>query len=223
MIPKSPDADSIDKYRPIALANFKFKILSKILADRLASILPNIISKEQRGFIKGRNIKDCIAITSEAINLLDKKCFGGNLALKIDISKAFDTLRWDFLLKVLNCFGFNSTFCHWIHVILQSAKVSISINGSQHGFFNCNRGVRQGDPLSPLIVDEGKVSLINGTREVFVPSHCFYVDDLMVFCKGKNSSLISLKELFTKYATCLGQIVNINKSSIYAGGISDRD
>jgi len=111
LIPKSPDDDSIDKYRPIALANFKFKILSNILADRLAPILPNIISKEQRGFVQGRNIKDCIAITSEAINLLDKKCFGGNLALKIDVSKAFDTLRWDFLLKVLNS-GFNSTFCH---------------------------------------------------------------------------------------------------------------
>jgi len=127
LIPKSPDADSIDNYRPIALANFKFKIISKILADRLAKILPNIISKEQRGFIKGRNIKACISLTSEAINLLDKKCFGGNLALKIDVSKAFDTLRWDFLIKVLKCFAFNNIFCDWIQAILHSTKISISI------------------------------------------------------------------------------------------------
>jgi hypothetical protein len=102
LIPKTPNADSIDQFRPIALANFKFKIISKVLADdRLAQILPSIISKEQRGFVNGRNIKDCICLTSEAVNLLPKKAFGGNLTLKIDISKAFDTLRsWDFLLNV---------------------------------------------------------------------------------------------------------------------------
>lgn len=60
LIPKSPNADSLDQFRPIALANFKFKIITKVLADRLANILPTIISKEQRGFIRGRNIKDCI-------------------------------------------------------------------------------------------------------------------------------------------------------------------
>jgi hypothetical protein len=112
LIPKNNNADTIEQYRPIALANFQFKIISKIMAVRLAIILPNIVPKEQRGFIRGRNIKDCIALTSEAINLLDKKCFGGNLALKIDVSKAFDTLDWGFLMNVLRGFGFNETFCH---------------------------------------------------------------------------------------------------------------
>jgi hypothetical protein len=83
----------IDQYRPIAMANFKFKIISKIIADRLANILHSLISEEQMGFIQDRNIKDCICIASEAVNLLHNKAFGGNLALKIDISKAFDTLE----------------------------------------------------------------------------------------------------------------------------------
>jgi hypothetical protein len=130
LIPKSPSADSIDLFRPIALANFKFKIISKVLADRLAQILPHIISEEQRGFVKGRNIKDCIALTSEAINVLDKRSFGGNLALKIDVSKAFDTLNWNFLIMVLKKFGFTDVFCNWIIAILHSATMSISINGS---------------------------------------------------------------------------------------------
>jgi hypothetical protein len=72
--------------------------------------MPGIISKEQRGFIHGRQMKDCICVTSENIYLTHKKSFGGNLALKIDISKAFDTLDWDFLLKVFHAFGFNFTF-----------------------------------------------------------------------------------------------------------------
>jgi len=92
LIPKQENADSIDQFRPIALANFKHKILTKILADRLAQIMPTIISKEQRAFIHGRNIRDCICLTSEVVNLLHNKCFGGNVAMKIDISKAFDII-----------------------------------------------------------------------------------------------------------------------------------
>ncbi|MCI15802.1 RNA-directed DNA polymerase (Reverse transcriptase), partial [Trifolium medium] len=148
--------------------------------------MPAITSVQQRGFIKGRNIKDCICVASEAINVLHKKSRGGNLAVKVDIAKAFDTLNWSFLLKVLNAFGFNQKFCNWIHAILQSAKISVSFNGRQHGFFSCSRGVRQGDPLSPLLfclaeevisrsitkmVREGKLKLITGNRSFNVPSH----------------------------------------------------
>nr|ABN08012.1 RNA-directed DNA polymerase, putative [Medicago truncatula] len=79
-----------------------------------------------------------MVLTYEAVNLLHKKAYGGN----IDIAKAFDTLEWSFLLKVLKDFGFNLTFCNWIEVILNSA------NGKQHDFCKCTRGVRQGDPLS---------------------------------------------------------------------------
>lgn len=76
------------------------------------------------------------------------KAFGGNLVLKFDIRKAFDTLDWSFLLKVLQDFGFNETFRHWIRVILASTKLSLSVNGKEVGFFACKRGVRQGDSLS---------------------------------------------------------------------------
>lgn len=125
LIPKQDNVDSIDQYRPTALANFKHKILTKIIADRLAQIMPTIISKEQRAFIHGRNIRDCICLTSKAVNLLHKKCYGGNVALKIDISKAFDTIDWKFLLKVLNAFGLNRKFCNLIEVILNSAHLSV--------------------------------------------------------------------------------------------------
>ncbi|MCH86215.1 RNA-directed DNA polymerase (Reverse transcriptase), partial [Trifolium medium] len=118
LLPKTPYASSIDQYRPIAMANFKFKIISKIIADILASILPSIVSEEQKGFIHERNIKDCLCISSEATNLLHNKSYG--------------------------------VFCNWILAILQSAYFSVSINDKSHGFFNCSRGVRQGDPLSPL-------------------------------------------------------------------------
>jgi ribonuclease HI len=235
LIPKSPEATSIDQYRPIAMANFKFKVISKILADRLASILPSIISDEQKGFIHDRNIQDCICIASEAVNLLHNKSFGGNLALKIDIRKAFDTLDWGFLLKVLKAFGFNDIFCNWINVILHSAFLSVSINGRSQGYFKCSRGVRQGDPLSPLLfclaeevlsrsisklVNQGVLNQIKGTRNCWVPSHSFYADDLLIFCKGNLSGLKALKNLFDQYALESGQVISPSKSTIYSGSIT---
>jgi hypothetical protein len=93
--------------------------------------------------------------------------------------------------------------------------------------------VRQGDPLSPLLAEEvlsrsisiladkGMIDLIAASRNNSIPSHCFYADDLMVFCKEKMSSLGHLKFLFTRYATCSGQIMNIRKSFIYSGGITN--
>lgn len=93
LIPKTPQADVIDQFRPIALANFKFKIISKVLVDRLTSIMQNFISNEHKGFVKGISIKYCIGLASDVINLLYKKSHGGNIALKVDISKYFDSLN----------------------------------------------------------------------------------------------------------------------------------
>ena len=73
------------------------------------------------------------------------------MGLQIDIRKAFNTMRWDFLIKVMKNFGFSDTFCSWIDNILNSPRISILVNGQPVGFFGCSRGVRQGDPLSPLL------------------------------------------------------------------------
>jgi len=217
------------------MANFKFKIISKILADRLAQIMPSLISRQQRGFIHERNIKNCILIAFEAINLLDTKPFGGNIILKVDITKAFDTLEWDFLIHVLKKFGFGDVFCSWIMAILESTHLSISINGSMHGYFKCTRGVRQEDPLSPLLfclaeevlsrgisklVEDGDLELMTGTRRCQVPSHTLYADDIMIFCKGKISCINALINLFSRYAQASGQVVSSSKSTIYSSSIS---
>ncbi|XP_058781014.1 uncharacterized protein LOC131655124 [Vicia villosa] len=236
LIPKTNDANCIEQFRPIAMANFKFKIISKILADRLGSILPNIISNEQKGFIAGRNIKDGICLTSEAINILGNKSFSGNVALKIDIAKAFDTLNWDFILSTMHCFGFNSKFCGWIHTILKSAALSICVNGKMAGFFNCSNGVRQGDPLSPLLfciaedvlsrgiqhsIDNNMINLTRANRFCTVPSHTFFADDLMIFCRGDIKSMNAISALLEEYALNSGQICNGSKSIMYAGGLSN--
>ncbi|CAN6718330.1 unnamed protein product [Malus baccata var. baccata] len=115
---------TIAQYRPITLANFLFKIIPKILADRLGPIATRVISPQQTTFLKGR----------QEFNFMDKKAFGGNVGIKVDIAKAFDSLNWDFLLHVLSSFGFSSIFMDWLRVLLQSARLSILVNGTPHGF-----------------------------------------------------------------------------------------
>lgn len=215
LIPKVSGAQTIGEFRPIALANFQFKIVTKILADRLAIITMRIISPEQRGFIRDRNISDCIILASEAVNVLDKKRFGGNVIMKVDIKKAFDTLDWHFLIAVLQRFGFSPVFTDWILNILHSARLSILVNGKAVGFFSCSRGVRQGDPLSPLLFClaeevlsralsiarvEGRIESLFYFRGVSLPTHILYADDVLILCAGTKRNIRCVLRIFNDYS-----------------------
>ena len=107
LILKVEDAISITQFRPIALENFLFKIIPKILAVRLSHVVQHIISPQQAAFIPGRRITDYIGLVSECFNVLDKKSRGGNMRV---LAKAFDTLDWSFLLRLLTNFGFSTCF-----------------------------------------------------------------------------------------------------------------
>lgn len=234
LIPKVQGAKSMGDYRPIALANFQFKIVTKIVADRLAIITSRIISIEQRGFIRDRNIADCVILASEAINSLGKKQYGGNLAMKVDISKAFDTLDWNFLVMVLNNFGFSNVFINWILVILNSARLSILVNGKAVGYFSCSRGVRQGDPLSPLLFciakevlsralfdssARGRLTPMSYCCRMTFPTHILYADDIMIFCTGLKINVRELLSIFHKYSKVSGQRINTVKSHFFTGNM----
>ncbi|KAK9949447.1 hypothetical protein M0R45_004967 [Rubus argutus] len=174
-------------------------------------------------------------ISTDVINAVQsffRKCSSGNIAIKLDISKAFDTLDWGFLLRVLRAFGFDLAFTNWLHCILNSAYISVSINGSSCGFFSCSRGVRQGDPLSPLLfclaeevlsrgisqlVAKGKIDTIAAPKKVTVPSHVLFADDIMIFMQGNSQSLRALNRFLNAYAKNSGQVVNKAKSSIFLG------
>lgn len=185
---------------PIVMVNFKFKIIYKVLANILDQVLPHIISKEQRGFAHGREINNCICLASEAINLIRKKAFGVNFSLNINTSKAFDTLNRGLFHKVINKFSFKSIFCNWFHVILSFSYISIYINGAYQGLFKCGIWMRQGYPLHPLLfciledvlsksiaklIVDGKLAQIKGVRPFFDPSHCLYVDDVIIYYNEK--------------------------------------
>ncbi|KAI9161280.1 hypothetical protein LWI28_016006 [Acer negundo] len=137
-----------------------------------------------------RHIEDCIALASDCVNVLQKKCYGGNLAMKIDIRKAFDTLDWSFLCRVLQAFGFSSVFVDWIDGILRSSRLLVLFNGVPEGYFCCFRGVRQGDPLSPLLF---------GIAEDFLNR---------LLTRGTQKNLKHIMGAFRDYGDISGQLVN---------------
>ncbi|XP_026383881.1 uncharacterized protein LOC113279405 [Papaver somniferum] len=183
-------------------------------------------------FLKGCNIHENISLASEMVNELHLKRKVVNIGLKLDISQGFDTVSWAFVLEVFRRYGFSEKWCSWILNILISARIFILLNGSPKGYFKINRGLRQGDPLYPLIFvliedvlsinisklfHDKKMSHMV-TRGGISPTHLFFADDIMIFCKGNLKSLHNLVDLLGKYQTASGQTVCRQKSKIYYGG-----
>ncbi|CAJ2657200.1 unnamed protein product [Trifolium pratense] len=172
-------------------------------------IASKIISTHQRGFIPGRHISNCVIVTSEAINILSKKCFAGDIALKIDIQKAFDTIDWLFFMYVLRKFGFGNTFCDWISEILHSARLSVLVNG------------RGAYPVHLQGNDGRCFTTYDPCRGMQVPSHVLYADDIMIFCKALKKNIKQLLLIFKLYGQASGQLINHQKSKFYVGSISN--
>lgn len=124
-------------------------------------------------------------------------------AMKIDLKKAFDSVRWEFLFDVLNHFKFPPKFIFWLRACITSTKFSVKVNGSLCGFFKGAKGLRQGDPLSPyvfvIIMEALSLSIAKGssnpnfqyqwrTKHLGITHLCF-TDDLILFCHGDKSSV----------------------------------
>ena len=189
----------IKNYKPITLLNVDYKILSKILAKRMKTVLSEIIHLDQVGYMANRNIGEAIRLIDDIIfhcMTYKQDCF----LIAVDFEKAFDSVSHTFLLKVLQLFGFGPSFCSWVTTIYSGITSCVMNGGFSTGYFDITRGVRQGDPLSPylfLVVIEILAHVLKdnvfqgvkfGDSEV---RHAIYADDMSIFVKNK----VSIKRL----------------------------
>ena len=136
--------------RPISLVEGLYKILSKVLANRIKRVMDKVISKSQNAFVEGRQILGVVLIANEIVDSTLRMKESG-LVCKLNIEKAYDTISWDFLFQVMGRMGFGSRWLSWIKWCISTVPFSVLINGSPAGFFPSSRGLRQGDPLSPYL------------------------------------------------------------------------
>nr|GEY16528.1 RNA-directed DNA polymerase, eukaryota, reverse transcriptase zinc-binding domain protein [Tanacetum cinerariifolium] len=195
LIPKISNAKFVSDFRPISLIGCQYKIIGKILANRLSKVIESVISPKQFAFIKGWNILDGPLILNEVLAWTQKHK-QNLMVFKVDFKKAFDSLRWDFLKLVMTKLDFSTKWCSWIFGCLRNARSSVLVNGSRTCEFDIQRGLRQGDLLSSflfILAIEGLhvltckaktmglfkgASISNGNDSMSI-SHLMYADDVI--------------------------------------------
>ncbi|RVW46326.1 LINE-1 reverse transcriptase-like [Vitis vinifera] len=198
LIPKKGGAEDLGEFRPISLLGGLYKLVAKVLANRLKKVLGK---RKEKGLI-----------------------------CKLDIEKAYDSINWSFLMKVLQKMGFGTRWMEWIWWCISTAKFSLLVNGVPTGFFPSSKGLRQGDPLSPYLfvmgmevlsalirraVGGGFVSGYNLKGRgglVMEVSHLLFADDTIIFCEAKKEYLTSLSWILAWFEAASGLRINLAKS-----------
>lgn len=200
LIPKISIPKNVSEYRPIALCNVYYKVISKLLSIRLKPVLQDIISENQSAFIPGRVISGNVLITHEVLHYLKisgatKHC---TMVVKTDINKAYVRLEWSFIREVLERLGFHPTWINWMLQCISTVTYSFLLNNEVAGNIHPQRGIRQGDPLSPYIFilcgemlselckkaqETGRLPGVGVARNSPKLNHLLFADDTMFFTK----------------------------------------
>ncbi|RVW27502.1 Transposon TX1 uncharacterized 149 kDa protein [Vitis vinifera] len=206
LIPKKGRAADLGDFRPISLLGGLYKLMAKVLANRLKRVLNKVVAPTQNAFVMGRQIFDASLIANEVIDSWQKRKEKG-LICKLDIEKAYDSINWQFLLKTLHKMGFDSKWLGWMWSCISSAKFSVLVNGVPAGFFPSSKGLRQGDPLSPYLFVLGMEVLDALIRRA-----------IAVF-RANKEHLTHLSWILLWFEAALGLRINLDKSEIIPIGV----
>jgi hypothetical protein len=200
------------------------KLITKCLANRLAAVLNGLVRRNQSAFIRGRCIQDNFRAVRLSCKALHARRVPSVL-LKIDIAKAFNSVSWAFLLEVLQHMGFGRRWRNWISAILGTASTKILLNGVPGRRICHARGLRQGDPLSPMLFvlvmevvnhavrwldDEELLEPLGAVQSVQRVS--LYADDLVLFVAPIDQDLRVLKSTLQIFGLASGLFANLDKS-----------
>jgi len=229
LIPKVDSPQRLNDFRPISLVGSMYKILVKVLACRLRSLIGSVVSDTQSAFIKGCQIMDGILVANEIVDDA-YRCKKELILFKVDFEKAYDSIDWGYLQTVMLKMGFPTLWRKWIKECISTATTSVLVNGSPTDEFSLGRGLRQGDPLSPflfLLAAEGFNALMEsllvnnlytgykvGSRDVTVVSHLQYADDTLILGEKSWANIQGMRAILLLFESLSGLKVNFSKSCL---------
>eukprot|EP00253_Pinus_taeda_P006725 PITA_06725 len=237
LIPKDSNLETFSRFRPISLCNASYKILAKLLANRIKPLLKRVISDSQGGFVEGHHILDNVIQVQETIHSSKQRKEKG-MVIKLDMANAFDRVNRNFLSKVLLSFGFSSTFVHLIKACIDNPWIAPLVNGRPTNFFKAKRGIRQGCPLSPylyILMADSLSRKLNAERDTGIlpglkttpgtePSnHALFADDSLLLGGASTRIARAFDKVLRSYCRVTGAAVNNNKSEVFSWNINQQE
>ena len=220
-----PKGDKPNQYlknwRLITLLNVIYKIASGCIAERIKSVLTDLISEDQTGFISGRYIGENTRLIYDILHITDELDIPG-LLLIVDFEKAFDSISWKFINHTLNFLNFGDSIKRWVNVFYNDIQSCVIQNGFLSEPFIVKRGCRQGDPLSPyifLLCAEILSRLFKANKDIkgikiegteYLLSQ--FADDTTVLLDGTENSLNEALNILSKFAIASGLKLNSTKT-----------
>ncbi|VFQ96624.1 unnamed protein product [Cuscuta campestris] len=211
------------------------QVISKIICGRLRGVLKELVNWNQGAFVEGRELLQNVLLCQELARGYGRKNISPRCLLKLDIRKAYDSVSWEAVRGILTHMKFPEQFVRWVIFCVTTPSYSLVVNGEPHGYFKGTNGLRQGDPISPLLfvlVMEYLTSLFSYSTKIskfrYHPMcaslkvvNLIFADDLIVGCKADVKSVKVIMEVLERFNKCTGLQINKEKSSIVFGGCKE--
>ena len=221
LLPKDgKDIRYLKNWRPLSILNTDYKILTKLLANRLQKVIGNIVSEDQVGYIKGRQLTQNCRKIIDVFEITASQTDPG-IAMFLDFEKAFDTVDHRFMLNTLAGYNFGPVFCKWIEILYNKPLTSVMNNGYTTDSIEITRGIRQGCPISALLfvlVAEVMAIQIRNDKSIKgiqIESSTITIsqmaDDTTLFLSNLSSVKQSL-EILRHFQKCAGLKLNNEKT-----------
>ena len=231
LLKEGKDPLEIKSYRPISLLNVDYKLIAKVMSQRLKRVINSLVHSDQQGFLSGRNIGSNIRTIIDLIEYSDCVNVPGSIVL-LDFEKAFDRIEHGYLFKVLEQYDLGENFIKYVKTFYNGRSSFVINNGFMTKSFPMNRGIFQGCPISPYLFvlaiealaiairDNPDIRGINvGDKEKKIS---LFADDTVCFLNGETDSFLSLFELLHYFESFSGCRINMLKSeAIHIGSLKN--